>query len=529
MPATSPPETVIPYAVAGGTSLLSRLRRAAASAPEALAVSDSRGRALSRSALLAAAAELAPEFTALGAGPGDPVMIMMPNFIEWEVAFVACLLIGALPATLPVTTDPESAAHAAGLAGARLLVTALRSHGAPGDEIGAAVTECLNGRLAWLAVGDGQTKRGKRQAGEALPLPDRLAALDHLMFTSSTTGLPKAVGHTPLSLAAVNTGFAERFALGARSPIFMASPLGHSVGAWHGVRLSLFLGSHLVLQERWDPGEGLALIERHACEFTAAATPFLRDLLAASAARPAGGIALRSFLCGGAPVPPSLVEEAAGKWPSTFVTVLWGMTEGGVTTCRPADPPGYVTKTAGVGLPGLDLAALGPDGTPLAAGEAGEIAMRGPGVFAGYVGQEDLYQASLAPGGWFRTGDLGCVDEDGYLHLEGRLKDLIIRGGVNIAPLPIENAIASHPKVRGVAVIGSPDPRLGERIAAVVVPSGEPPSLAELVDWATRQGLPKRWLPERLWLLDEIPTTPVGKVRKAALRALLFGETEQGS
>jgi acyl-CoA synthetase (AMP-forming)/AMP-acid ligase II len=334
------------------------------------------------------------------------------------------------------------------------------------------------------------------------------------MFTSSTTGMPKAVMHTDDTLGAANKAFADRFELSEETTIYMPSPLGHSVGAWHGARLSLYLGAPLVLQETWDPARGLELVDVHQCAFTSAATPFLKDLV--DAPWPDGRTkmaSLRTFLCGGAPVPPSLLEQATEQAPNTFVTVLWGMTEGTGTTCVLGDSLDRLTQSAGKPVPELELTILepGPNGS-------GELAMRGPQVFVGYLGQEEMYESLVTDDGFFRTGDLATLDEDGYLHLTGRLKDLIIRGGVNISPVPIEHAIAAHPGVRRVAVIGQADDRLGERICAVIVPTGTAPTLAELNDWLRQQGHSERKLPEALVVVDDMPVTAAGKIRKVDLR-----------
>ncbi|MDQ1696811.1 MAG: cyclohexanecarboxylate-CoA ligase, partial [Frankiaceae bacterium] len=270
----------------------------------------------------------------------------------------------------------------------------------------------------------------------------------------------------------------------------------------------------LVVQDRWDAEQAIRLVAAHGCAFMAAATPFLLDLVEAPAPAPGPKLAsMRAFLCGGAPVPPALLERAREQLPGTFVTVLWGMTEGGLTTCPPDDPPERVTGTAGAPLPGLELEIV----------EEGELAMRGPGVFVGYFGQEDLYASSLTDEGFFRTGDLAALDDDGYLLLRGRLKDLIVRGGVNISPARLEDCLAAHPGVREVAVIGSHDERLGERICAVVVASDPGLDLEKLVAWASQEGLPRRQWPERLIIVDSLPRTPAGKVRKDDLRRTVGG------
>ena len=145
-------------------------------------------------------------------------------------------------------------------------------------------------------------------------------------------------------------------------------------------------------------------------------------------------------------------------------------------------------------------------------------------MFTGYLGQDDLHAASMTPDGFFRTGDLARLDADGSLHLTGRLKDLIIRGGVNISPVMIEDVLAGHPGVRRVAVVGEPDDRLGERLCAVVVPKGDAQlSLDELVQWAGTQGLSRRYWPESMRIVPDMPVTAAGKIRKNQLRDELFG------
>jgi len=152
------------------------------------------------------------------------------------------------------------------------------------------------------------------------------------------------------------------------------------------------------------------------------------------------------------------------------------------------------------------------------------LTIRGPGVFIGYYGQEDLYKSLLTEDGYFRTGDLAMLDHEGYLRITGRLKDLIIRGGVNISPVPIEDALAAHPEVSAVAVIGFPDERMGELLCAVIipermsVPQAEIPTLENLNAFLREQGLPKYHCPELLRIVEKFPSTPAGKIRKAVLR-----------
>ncbi len=490
-----------------------------------LAVADATGRRLSHGGLWREAGRLAQELEEGGIGRGDIVILLLPNIVDGQVAFVALLRLGAIPASLPTRTDPQTVAYVAGLTGARALISVERHGSAPlGDIAREAASTCGHGPGVFLLDESIGTWRAA-PAGRRTPLPASAADLAHIMFTSSTTGQPKAVMHSEDTLAALNIGFTERFSLGPDAPIFLASPLGHSIGAIHGMRLALHTGAPLVLQDVWDPEHALEMIEEFGCAFTAAATPFLKDLVDARWPRSTPKLApLRSFLCGGAQVPPSLMEAAQAQFPKTFVTVLWGMTEGGLVTCVRESPREKLMRTAGIGLPGLELRCLDAAGGTLPAGEEGELAMRGPGVFIGYFGQQDLYDSMITDDGFFRTGDLARIDTDGYVRITGRLKDLIIRGGVNISPAPIENALADHPDVNAVAVIGHPDERLGERICAVVVVNGEAPSLDDLIAHARARRLPKHHCPEVLRIVDSMPMTPAGKIRKADLRAVVTGD-----
>lgn len=512
-----------------GEPLLARYERLSACRLDALAVADSRGRRLTHRQLLAAAADYASVLVRSGVGAGDTVLIALPNCVEWQVMLLAMFRLGAVPATIPVRTDPANLLHVAELIGARALAVAEGRGGNGLEDVAGEVARRCSHALDLIVVAASGALRHVAADG-ARPAGPGQGALDHICFTSSTTGRPKAVMHSHDTLAALNLTFSQRFGLGSDTPIFMASPLGHSVGAYHGARLSLFNACALVLQERWDPEAALAAVREHGCVFTAAATPFLTDLV--EAPRPKEGEklgSLRWFLCGGAQVPPALMDRAAAEFPRTRTTVLWGMTEGGLTTCHAESPREKFRSTCGTGLPGLEYHAVDPDGHALSGDCEGELVMRGPGVFFGYFGQDDLYASMLTKDGFFRTGDFAVIDHEGYLRITGRLKDLIIRGGVNISPTPIEDALAGHPAIGSVAVVGAPDPRMGERLCAVIEPRGRRPELSELQQFISACGLPKYLAPEMLYFIDSMPRTPAGKIRKVELRSLVERAAASGS
>lgn len=507
------------YRLAGwwtGVRLIERFESHVGESGDQLAL-VSGGTAMTRAELWHAAGEAAEQIRSLAGTGRRPVVIHLPNCADWMVMFLAVLRAGHVPATTPVTTPEAHLRHIFELTRPALVICDGQNRGSSSaDAVRRAVAEGDCGPIAVAAA------EGSRLTPDGPPTPPNATAevpeaTAHLMFTSSTTGPPKAVSHSEDSLAALNMQFAERFDLSQGTPVFMPSPLGHSVGAIHGCRLSLFVGAPLILQDEWDAGAALELVARHRADFTAAATPFLLDLANAHWDRSEPKLAsMRSFLCGGAQVPPALIRRCRAELPNTFVTPLWGMTEGGLTTCVRASTESQVETTVGEGLPGLELRILYAEGALRDAG-SGELAMRGPGVFNGYYGQPELYAAEIVGDGFFRTGDLARIDAAGYVSITGRLKDLIIRGAVNISPVETENAIAAHPDVVGVAVIGWPDERLGERICAAVH-ARTPLGLDELLAFCAEQGLPRRYWPERLVQVDGFPRTAAGKIRKQQLR-----------
>ena len=491
------------------------------------AVIDNHGRELTHGQLSRAAGEFLYELSSHGIGKGDRILIVLPNRVEWQIALLAILQLQAIPASIPVTTDVNHLAHAMDLVQSALVITTNQQDLQEPCELCARAIAGTVSSPALVSMEYGSAYQWHRQPGKAQPPLPYQDIIDHIAFTSSTTGNPKAVLHSANTLGALNQTFVERFSLGAEQPIFMASPLGHSVGAYHGARLALFTGACLVLQDGWDAETALGMIEQYGCAFTAAATPFLKDLVDAGWTGSSVKLgSLKSFLCGGAPVPPALLEQSRDEFPNTFVTNLWGMTEGGLVTCVPDSPREKMITTAGIGLPGLELRVLDDTGEDLPAGREGELVMRGPGVFLGYAGQHDLYHASLTPDGFFRTGDLAKIDDQGYVRITGRLKDLIIRGGVNISPIPIEDTLAGHADIESVSVIGFPDDRLGERICAVIQPRKRKPSLEELLSFCHEQGLTKRHCPELVRFVREMPRTAGGKIRKADLRDWIVGNIQ---
>lgn len=506
-----------------GTGIWEDFQALLAANPHAEAVVDDRGRRLTRSGLDALSAGIAADMQAHGLVPGDVVIICMPNWTEWMGVYLAALRIGLVPGTLPVTSDPGSIAYVAGLVGARgvFLPSSHRSRSFEAEISQLAATAPQ--RLQVMFVdGDHPGQRTWRTVDGPEPvLPGYPEGTAHILFSSSTTGRSKAIAHSEASLRAYNQAVINRYGVTGNQSIFMPSPLGHSTGFWHGARMSLMVGAALVLQDRWEPRRALELVAANHCAITVAATPFLTDLVSTDWAGDFPKLhGMHTFLCGGAPIPPSLIETAQRQMPGTRICSIWAMSEGGATSSLPDDSLDRVATTCGRTMPGTDLEVL-QDNRHAPRGTEGEIVMKTPSLFLGYIGQEEMYRQSFTSDGYFRTGDIGIIDAQGYLKITGRSKDIIIRGGVNLSPVEIEAALAGHPQIARIAVVGQPDERMGERICAVVQPAGSPPALGGILDWLQERGVPRRLWPESLHIVESMPETPAGKIRKNLLRKQL--------
>ncbi len=332
-----------------------------------------------------------------------------------------------------------------------------------------------------------------------------------ILYTSGTTGSPKGVMHTHNSLHALLRQIGEHWLIAPGDRFLVPSPISHIGGSIYAFEAPLLLGTSVVLMDRWDPDEGVAVAVEQRCTHLAGATPFLEALLAA--ARRAGTRLpdLKVFICGGASVPPALVREAAAYFDRTIVTRAYGSTEVPVTTVGVTDRAELALAADTDGRPAMAEVVLAEDG---------EIRTRGPQMLVGYVHAEDE-AGVFDKAGFYRTGDLGRWAGQGCLVVTGRSKDIIIRHGENISPKEIEDLLVLHPAVREVAVVGIPDPQTGERAVAVIV-GDEGFDLAAMHLHLGAQGLAKFKFPETLALWRSLPRNDAGKVLKHRIRERLL-------
>lgn len=483
------------------------LQRYAAADPGRPAVTDAEYQVTPQQLISAVAAEQ-QRLRAGGVRRGDVVCAQLPNW--WESVAVAHAVWGMGAVLCPVPVNFRTAEMAAILAAVPVAAYLAPARYRKAD-YEAMVADAMNRSavtVPWLAVSRGPFQARQLSHADAELAAD-LDAICMLMFTSGTTGRPKGVLHSHRSLLAEARSIAELFRLES-GRVYMPSPIGHITGLVYGVLMPLLMDGTVVLQAEWDPDLGLRLIEEHACTFCVGATPFLRGLTG-SYLRAGHPSRLSAFVCGGADVPPALVRESQRAL-GAIVVRAYGLTEMPTVTCGgPADPAEVQADTDGR-LTGTSQARLARD-----VDGVGELEVRGPELCLGYLDPADTAAAFTADG-WFRTGDLARLGPGGTVTIAGRAKDIIVRGGENISVKEVEDYLAEHPQIADVAIVGVPDPVLGERACAFVITRDGTLSLADISAFLISRDIARHKIPEHLLITNELPRTPSGKIQKFLLR-----------
>jgi len=466
---------------------------------------------------------------ALGVQPGEVVSFQLPNWWQYPALYLACVRIGAVANPLMPIFRQRELRYMLGFAESRVVIVPARfrdfDHAAMLAEIRPELPAV---RHAFVVNGAGEDAFERHFLERAWEEETDAAALfaarrpgpndlTELLYTSGTSGEPKAVMHVSNTLLAMAREYIDWVRLGPGDTVLMASPLAHQTGFVYGMMIAVMLGTKLALLDVWSPPEAARLVQAEGATFTMASTPFLSDLANSEAVTRAALKTLRTFVCAGAPIPSVIVQRATERL-GFEVLSCWGMTENGaVTVARPGDHPEKIFGTDGRAIGGMAVRVVDADGRPVPPGTAGRLQARGTFTFVGYLKKPELNAWDAE--GWFETGDLARMDADGYVRITGRSKDVIIRGGENIPVVEIENLLYRHPQMQDVAVVAMPDARLGERACAFVVPRpGERPTFADMTAFLAREGMAKHYWPERLELVEAMPRTPSGKIQKFKLR-----------
>ncbi len=431
--------------------------------------------------------EVAGGLAALGVQTGSTVSWQLPNGWPAISLFRACWRLGAVAAPIH---------HLAG----------------------AADVKAMLDRLAPTVFFGAETELPSGPPIRTAPSPVDAASVALALGTSGSTGTPKVALHTHRALLHKARVMTEVHGLGPDDAILLPAPMAHISGLLNGVLLTVS-GLRVVPMAAWDPVRALELIERNAVTFMIGPPAFFVSLVNAPGFSPDAVRSLRLISCGGSGVTPAFIESTSAAL-GCRIKRTYGSTEAPtITTSSAQDSAERAATTDGrpVGL--VELRTVDADGVDTPVGQPGELLVRGPELFVGYD-DPVATAAAFVDDGWFRTGDLATLDEDGWLTIVGRIKDVIIRGGENIATMEIESLLEAHPDVREAVVVGEPDLRLGERVCAFVVVE-RPFALDDCRAWFDQNEITRFKWPERVEVVDELPLLGSGKPDKAALRARL--------
>ncbi|GAB3366835.1 class I adenylate-forming enzyme family protein [Amycolatopsis echigonensis] len=429
---------------------------------------------------------------ARGVGAGDVVAVLLPNRVEFAVVLFAAWRLGAAVTPVnPELTDGEASFQ---IADAKAKVV-----------VGQGDSDLVTMRIEELSTA----------APDDGPVAEDEHAVALLIYTSGTTGQPKGVVLDHANVRAMTSMIVDALELGPADHSLLILPLFHVNGIVVSVLAPLLAGGRSTIAGRFRADDFFTVVERvRPTYFSAVPAIYARLAGLPDAVRPDTS-SLRLVVCGAAPMPAELIQRVEQRF-GVVVVEGYGLSEGTcASTLNPLAGP-RKPGTVGRPLPGQEVALMDPDGRLVTDGP-GEVVVRGPNVMRGYLNRPEATAATIVDG-WLHTGDVGRFDEDGYLVLVDRIKDMIIRGGENLYPKEIENALHAHPAVLEAAVVGAPHPVLGELpVATVTLYPGAVASEAELLEHC-RARLTRVKVPARIDIVPALPRNPVGKIDKPALR-----------
>lgn len=478
--------------------------------------------------LVAESTSLARFLLDLGVGRGDCVAVQSGNAVELVVAHLACSRVDATFVPLSDAWRQTELRHLLTVSRAPVILVppaGERDFLAEAESIRASLP-ALRFAASFGGDGDADLRTVLARRAEPVAVETDASGPRYVMASSGTTNVPKLSLWSDDNLWAFHRAWAEAVELGPDDRTVGLAPAGTgAIGYVYGVLFPLLAGGTSVLVERWEPAAALELIARERPTVLAAVPTQIVKLLQHPASRTLRPAELRAVTNAGAPMPPEAAAELEERW-SCRIQTVYGATDGGVPLMTRLDDPAEKRRTTvGRVLPLTDLLLVDGDLRPVAPGEPGEILWRGPTKSFGYLNDPERTE-EMFPDGFYRSGDLGALDADGYLRIVGRAKDLIIRGGQNISPREVEEAVGAHPAVAEAAAVGVPDPVYGERVCvAVALRDGRTLELAELVSFLELRQIATFKLPERLEIFAELPRNASGKTSKDDVRRLVAERT----
>lgn len=465
-----------------------------------------------------------------GVGKGDRVAIWLPNSLEWVEAALGAAFLGAVIVPINTRMKGEEAAYILRKSGARALLTTA-------SFLGTDYCRLLDGqdlpdlRLRLRVGGGDDAWSDWRAVLAAVPdgaLAEILASgqgvadddLAEVIFTSGTTGFPKGAMLRHGQIVRAYSFYAERAAIRAGDRYLIIAPMFHSFGFKAGVLVSILKGATMWPVQTFDAAETLRTIEAERITVMGGPPTIFSSLLELNATAKRDISSLRSIVTGASMVSPDMIRSLRQEVGVEIVVNAYGLTEACalVTMTSADDGIERIATTSGRLIDGVEMRCVDAEGNPVPVGEPGEVQVRGYTVMAGYFEDPEETAKALIPDGWLRTGDIGIIDEAGYLRITDRLKDMFIVGGFNCYPAEIERLMMGHPDIREVAVVGVPDARLGEVGKAVVVPKeGATIDADALIAWC-RAHMANYKVPRVVETVPALPRNAMGKIQKFLLR-----------
>jgi acyl-CoA synthetase (AMP-forming)/AMP-acid ligase II len=482
--------------------------------------------------LAASIDETSRAFMAAGLQAGDRVGVWAPNIAEWVFAALGAISAGGVLVPLNTRFKGAEAAYVLGRSGARFLCTVtgfletdyvamLRETGEP-DVLEQIIVLQGNAPVGTLAFADFLARAGEVSIDEARARAEAVApdGVGDIIFTSGTTGKPKGAMTTHAQTLRTFDAWANTVGLARGDRYLVVNPFFHTFGYKAGIIACFIQGATIVPEPVFDVPAVLA----HVAAERISVLPGPPTLYLSILDHPDRGqhdlSSLRLAVTGAAAVPVEMIRRMREELTFRTIVTAYGLTEstGTVSICRPDDDPETISHTSGRAIDGLEVKIVDDEGNEVPRGEAGEIVCRGYNVMVGYFEDEAATREAIDAEGWLHTGDIGVMDDRGYLQITDRKKDMFIVGGFNVYPAEVENAILAHPDVAQVAVVSAPDTRMGEVGVAFVVPrAGARIDPDELLAWCAPR-MANYKVPRRAIVIDALPVNASGKVLKYELR-----------
>jgi acyl-CoA synthetase (AMP-forming)/AMP-acid ligase II len=470
---------------------------------------------------------------------GDVAAMQLPSWVEFVQVLAALSRLGVIAVPIMPIYRSDEVGHVLSNAGVRAVFTPANFKKFSYLDMYLGLRRDLPDLTIVVARPDGTAEAVADADADVFPLQGLEADTDDesaraelpappgaddpfvIVYTSGTTSRSKGCVHTFNTYCAGSRALVAPFGYTEADVQFGPSPVAHTTGLVTSVLLPMLTGASTHLMAEWDPARGIDEIQRFGCTAAVTAPTFLDTLLTAYDAERHDLSRLRLWVCAGAPIPTAVLERANATLPDLTVLSLYGRSENLVTTtCSVNDDASRALTSDGSAVPGSEVKIVDLGGNEVPRGTEGDIAYRGPAHMIEYLGSPEETAALFTADGFSRSGDLGVMTGDGYVRVTGRIKDIVIRGGMNISVREIEEMLAHHPALQALSVVGMPDQRLGEKVCCFVVPAPghAAPTVEELREYLLERGMAIQKTPERVVAVDTLPMTATGKVLKHELR-----------